>query len=349
MISRDLLKTVWLLLVLGHIGNIAAASMTAKNQGRVVVAYVTSWSDDIPDPRYMTHINYAFGAVNKTFDGIEVANPGRLSAVVGLKKKEPELKVLLSIGGWGSGRFSEMATDSLLRRSFAYDCQRVVEHYGLDGIDIDWEYPTSRAAGISASPEDTRNFTKLMRDIRGAIGDDKILTLATVHNANYIDFHSILPYINFVNIMTYDMGNPPYLHSALYESPNTNGNTTDAGVRAHLAAGVPPSMIVVGMPFYGRGKSPFSTYVDYDKMEVVLETYTEKWDDKAMVPYITDAEGRLVLGYENARSLMIKCEYVIDHGLRGAMYWEYSCDDDKGTLRSVVADIVLGKTGKGHR
>ncbi|EKC62552.1 protein containing Glycoside hydrolase, family 18, catalytic domain protein, partial [human gut metagenome] len=78
-----------------------------------------------------------------------------------------------------------------------------------DGIDIDWEYPTSNAAGISSSPDDTKNFTLLMRDIRKAIGPKKLLTLATVASGEYIDFQAILPYIDFVNIMSYDMGNAP--------------------------------------------------------------------------------------------------------------------------------------------
>lgn len=315
---------------------------------KVVVAYVTSWSDVMPDPKYMTHINYAFGHVSETFDDVGIANPERLAQIAALRQDAPHLKVLLSIGGWGSGRFSEMAADSLKRLSFANDCKRVVDEYSLDGIDIDWEYPTSNAAGISSSPDDTANFTKMMRDIRAAIGADKLLTLATVDNAKFIDFHAILPYIDFVNTMSYDMGNPPYLHSGLYDSEHTNGHTTDASVRAHLAAGVPPSMLVVGMPFYGRGKGPFHSFADYGKMEQLPEGYTEHWDDDAKVPYITDAEGNLVLGFENARSLAIKCEYVIDHGYRGAMYWDYSLDDDKNTLRSTVADNILGKKDRKH-
>ena len=349
MTLRSLLTTILASsLLFCHAGSSQAASKTGKNAEKVVVAYVTSWSEVTPDPKFMTHINYAFGGVNKTFDGVDISNPERLKMIAGLKKQAPELKVLLSIGGWGSGRFSEMAADTLLRASFAAACRRVVDLYNLDGIDIDWEYPTSKAAGISASPDDTRNFTKLMRDIRQAIGADKLLTLATVHNGSYIDFHGILPYIDFVNIMTYDMGNPPYLHSALYDSPNTNGNTTEAGVRAHLAAGVPPSMLVVGMPFYGRGKEPFHSFADYGKMKSLPEGFSEKWDEKALVPYITDTEGKLVLGFENARSLEIKCDYVIDNGLRGAMYWEYSGDDDNNTLRSAVADHILSKSDKKH-
>ena len=315
---------------------------------KIAVYYVTSWSNHEVNPAYMTHINYAFGHVNDLYNGVRIDNEERLKKIVSLKKNALHLKVLISIGGWGSGRFSEMAASDDYRKAFAADCKRIIDSFALDGIDIDWEFPTSSSAGISSSPDDTRNFTKLMRDIRQAIGADKLLTLATVHNGNYIDFHGILPYIDFVNTMTYDMGNPPYLHSALYDSPNTNGNTTEAGVRAHLAAGVPPSMLVVGMPFYGRGKGPFHSFADYGKMKSLPQGFSEKWDEKALVPYITDAEGKLVLGFENARSLKIKCDYVIENGLRGAMYWEYSSDDDNNTLRSVVADNILGKADKKH-
>ena len=119
----------------------------------------------------------------------------------------------------------------------------------LYGIDIDWEYPTSSKANISATPDDTENFTLLMKDIRAAIGDRKELTLATVASAKYIDFKAILPFINFVNIMAYDMASAPKHHSALYRSANSGGITSDEAVTAHLKAGVPPSMLVVGMPF----------------------------------------------------------------------------------------------------
>ena len=141
-----------------HAGSSQAAPKTGKNAEKVVVAYVTSWSEVTPDPKFMTHINYAFGGVNKTFDGVDISNPERLKMIAGLKKQAPELKVLLSIGGWGSGRFSEMAADTLLRASFAAACRRVVDLYNLDGIDIDWEYPCSPLAEIDYDPR-TRKTT----------------------------------------------------------------------------------------------------------------------------------------------------------------------------------------------
>ena len=92
----------------------------------------------MPDPQYMTHINYAFGHVNESFNGVKIDNEERLRQIVDLRKQKPELKVLLSIGGWGSGRFSEMAANDEYRRAFAADCDRVVKEFALDGIDIDW-------------------------------------------------------------------------------------------------------------------------------------------------------------------------------------------------------------------
>ena len=134
------------------------------------MAYVTSWTDEIPDPSHMTHINYAFGHVNDSFNGVRVDNPDRLRSIVALKKQNPALKVLVSVGGWGSGRFSEMAADPKNRKAFANSCKKLVKDFNLDGIDIDWEYPTSSAAGISSSPADTDNFSALMHDLRKALG-----------------------------------------------------------------------------------------------------------------------------------------------------------------------------------
>ena len=70
-------------------------------------------------------------------------------------------------------------------------------------------------------------------------------------SGEYIDFQAILPYIDFVNIMSYDMGNAPKHHSALYSSDNSGRMTGDKAVKAHLAAGVPADKLVMGMPFYG--------------------------------------------------------------------------------------------------
>lgn len=307
---------------------------------KVMIAYVTSWSDKDVDPLYLTHINYAFGHVDSTFDRVRIDNVERLKKIVKLKKEYPYLKVLLSIGGWGSGNFSEMAADSLLRWSFAQDCARCVREYSLDGIDIDWEYPTTGIANISFSENDTENYTKMMRDIRKAIGSGKLLTHATSATGKYIDFRAIDQYIDYTNVMAYDLGWAPYHNSPLYPSKNMESISAHDAVNNHIAAGVPPEKLVLGLAFYGRGVKGFPRQRDLTRGHLVEGEYTFCWDSDAQVPYIADKEGNLVFGYENETSLALKGEYILSRGLKGAMYWSYDGDNADGDLRECVFKVL---------
>ena len=296
----------------------------------VVVAYVTSWTNEIPDPTVMTHINYAFGHVNDTFNGVRIDNPDRLRMIIGLKQQNPALKVMLSVGGWGSGRFSEMAATQENRQAFALDCQRTVNEFGLDGIDIDWEYPTQGGAGISSSPDDTKNFTLLMATLRKVLGKKKLLTAATVSSAQFIDFKSCIQYMDFVNVMAYDMGNPNHHHAALYPSDISGYCTSSEAVEKHLQAGVPREKLVMGVPFYGKGKRDDEGLRHYNRTGRLPQGYEERWYEKGMVPYRVNDKGEFVWGYENTRSLAAKCKFIIDNNLRGGMYWDYASDNPQG-------------------
>ena len=343
-------------------------SQQPESASYVVLAYVTSWSSVMPDPDYVTHISYAFGHVNEKFNGIMFAEwsgvagvtcQDRLRSIVGLKKQKPSLKVMLAIGGWGSGRFSEMAADEKNRKAFAADCQRVILEFGLDGIDMDWEYPTNSEAKISSSPNDTKNFTLLMRDIREAIGKEKLLTFASASSARFIDFKAVNPYVDFVNIMTYDINTEGSAHHAgLYRSKLTgNGFSCKESVDKHVAAGIPINKLTLGIPFYGRGRDSIPNYIDYRKIinrngvlgiiskndETMLKSYTEKWDEAAQAPYWVDADGKFVLSYETPRSIALKCDFLKKKGMLGAMYWDYAADDEEGTLRKAVFHGVISK------
>ena len=303
-----------------------------KNEPKdmVVVAYVTSWTNEVPDPTVMTHINYAFGHVNDTFNGVRIDNPERLRMITGLKKQNPALKVMLSVGGWGSGRFSEMAATKENRQAFARDCQRVVKEFGLDGIDIDWEYPTQGGAGISSSPDDTKNFTLLMAALRKALGKKLLLTAATVSTAQFIDFKSCIQYMDFVNVMAYDMGSPTQHHAALYPSEISGSCTSSEAVQKHLEAGVPREKLVMGVPFYGKGKRGDEGLRQFNRTGLLPQGYEKRWDEKGMVPYLVNDKGEFVWGYENTRSLAAKCKYILDNKLRGGMYWDYASDNPQG-------------------
>ena len=326
--------------------SLTADGKKQQQDNTVIVAYVTSWTNEVPDPSTMTHINYAFGHVNDTFDGVRIDNPDRLRMIVGLKAQNPALRVMLSVGGWGSGRFSEMAASKENRMAFARDCKRVVEEFGLDGIDIDWEYPTQSSAKISSSPQDTENFTLLMRDLRKVLGKQRLVTAATVCNANYIDFRSCIQYMDLVNVMAYDMGNAPKHHAALFPSPHAGYCTSSQAVEAHLKAGVPREKLVMGVPFYGKGKRDDEGLREYRRSGRLPEGYAHHWDDEGRFPYITNAQGEFVWGYENARSLAEKCQYILDNHLRGGMYWDYASDTPQGDeRRTLYLSLLQNKKG----
>lgn len=321
-------------LLAGHI------SIYARQTDKVVVGYITSWTDRMPDPSLVTHLNYAFGHVTDSFDSVRVDNPDRLRAIVSLKQANPDLKVMLSVGGWGSGRFSEMAADERNRSSFARNCMRTISEYNLDGIDIDWEYPTSSEAGISSSPTDKKNFTLLMRDIRKAIGKDYLLTFADYADTTFVNYRDVMQYVDFVNLMTYDITNPPYHHSALYRSDIAGSLTVSEAVDHHLEAGVPLSKLVMGMPFYGRANNDFKGERPFRNMSA-NSSYEERWNDVSLVPYLVDNDGRMVLAFENARSIAHKCDFILEKNLRGAMYWDADNDDDSFTLSRTVFSIII--------
>lgn len=194
-----------------------------KEESYFIVAYISGGEGKaMPNFDHFTHLNYAFGRVADSFDGVDIENVERFRKIARAKneynsihKDEEPKKMLLSIGGWGSGRFSEMVTDSVKRGNFVESCKNIVEDFEIDGIDLDWEYPSSNVAGISANNTDIDNFTLLVKELREAIGSEKLLTIATISSARFIDFDAVDPYIDFYNIMSYDMAVAPYHHAPL--------------------------------------------------------------------------------------------------------------------------------------
>ena len=85
----------------------------------------------------------------------------RYKKVIGLKVKNPDLKVLLSIGGAGTGLtvMSQMLATQTTRGIFIISCVSVLQKYGFDGIDLDFEFP-----GLPPSiPEDKQRFGLLLQ------------------------------------------------------------------------------------------------------------------------------------------------------------------------------------------
>lgn len=310
------------------------------NEHKIVAAYVLAGANDIPDPAYLTHIYYAFGRIDESSLGLYIGgNINRFLTIMALKNQNPELKVLLSIGGAGqafSGKFPEIAASPDKRQKFAADCKNMIENRSLDGIDINWEYPWTA--------QDTDNFTLLMHDLRMTIGSDKLLTYASgaARGWKFFNHKDVNAYVDYINVMCYDIANLPNHQSGLYRSQLTGvGNVTcDEGIMLnHVNNGLPIHKLIFGIPFYCHGRNGIETGTGYAGVQALINagTHIPQWDDVAKAPYLTNATtGSIDCSYDDPRSIAEKCKYIIDNGMAGAMYWTSDADDSNGTLAKAV-------------
>lgn len=192
---------------------------------------------------------------------------GCLKQLFLLKKRNRNLKVLLSVGGWTySGNFKTPAASAEGRRTFAESVVGIVEDCGFDGVDIDWEYP--------ADDIEAQNYVLLLKETRKALdraaskreGDEKchfLLTIACPAGPQHYEklrIREMDPYLDFWNLMAYDYAGGwdqrAGHQSNLYPDcrhPECTPFSTDAAVRFYTEkGGVQPGKIVLGMPLYGR-------------------------------------------------------------------------------------------------
>ncbi len=343
---------------------------TDIGQTPVILAYYTENSSDLPDVTLLTHINYAHGRFKNpsTGDGgIVISGTSLMKQVIALKSVNPRLKVMLMIGGWGikADGFSMMARDADKRTEFCKSVKSLLDEYGLDGVDIDWEYPTYSAEGTGASAADKGNFNLVLKELRETLGTSKIISFASSSSAKYVDWPIAIQYIDYVNVMTYDMGAAPNGHnSPLYRSAKFNHRSCDESIELHLAAGIPLNRMNLGVPFYGKAeKNPseankvYNYEVNYNEMYDILHNNWYKkrsldvtgknnraWDDVAKVPFLTDNMGRNLLSYDDPESVTCKGQYVVEKKLLGAMFWEYRHDDDQQSLLKALVSAVYGKS-----
>jgi chitinase len=208
----------------------------------------------------------------------EAADSANLRALVALKQQHPQFKVVISVGGWDwSNRFSNVAASAPARANFIASTLKAMRRHGLDGVDLDWEYPGEAgvpcAAGeVCARPEDRQNFIVLARELRAAFdaagqqdGRHYSITIAAGGNGNYVGdgawVKQLAQSLDWINIMAYDYHMPweknSGHHAALFadakDPASAHGFHASSSVQRYLRAGVAADKLVLGVPFYGYG------------------------------------------------------------------------------------------------
>ena len=344
---------------------------TDIGQTPIILAYYTEYNEKAPDPTLITHLNYAHGRFKNPKDGsggivFTESKKFPINGVAEFKKKNPHLKVMMMVGGWGAHAdgFSMMAKDEKKRDEFCHSVNEHMKKYNLDGIDIDWEYPTVSADNETGRDDnDTQNFNILLRQLRDTLGTSKIISFASSSSAKYVDWPTAIKYIDYVNVMTYDMGAAPKGHnSPLYKSSTFDSRSCEESVDLHKKAGVPYNRQVMGIPFYGKAeKSPasgtkiFEYSVKYYEIPGILNEgkYKDKplarpvtrvWEKTACVPYLVDESGKNVLSYDDPESMAAKGAFIKNKGLLGGMFWEFRYDTDDMALQKALVQAIYGKS-----
>ena len=302
------------------------------------------------DVRQITHLNYSFGLIyndeaGETNEALKDASKlhqiwlspkvmADLKKVPELRKQNPDLNVLLSVGGWGARGFSGAADNEKSRAVFIDSVKGIVNTYGLDGIDLDWEYPVNGAWGlVDKQPEDKANFTSLLKELRDALPQDKLVTIAVGANAespkSWVDVKAIAPYLNYINLMTYDMAyGTQYFNSNLYDSTKwptvaaADKYSADFVVNNYLAAGLKPEQMNLGIGFYGRvPKRAVEPGIDWSKPDAEKNPATK--------PYFSEHEVGLFksLGYDLSKDTYVKYNDIVskllnDPQKRFTQHWD---------------------------
>lgn len=319
------------------------------------------------DVRQITHLNYSFGLVynnekDETNDALKDASKlhqiwlsqkvqDDLLKIPQLRKQNPNLKVLLSVGGWGARGFSGAAATKETRAVFIQSAQEIIAKYGLDGIDLDWEYPVNGAWGlVESQPADRANFTALLTELRAALGHKKLLTIAVGANAespkNWVDVKAIAPSLDYINLMTYDMAyGTQYFNSNLYDSTQwptvaaADKYSADFVVNNYLAAGLKPSQMNLGIGFYGRvPKRAVEPGIDWSKPDAQKNPATQ--------PYLGSAQIELFksLGVDLSKDTYVKYNDIVaklinDPQKRFSQHW-----DDEAKVPWLSVQSADGKT-----
>ena len=349
-------------------------------QTPIIEIYYTEYTradlfPSLEEVRNFTHINIGHVRFVDKDNGVGIEIDSKtvplVQKFVAYKAQYPELKVKLQMGGWGKNAdgWSQMARDPQKRKAFVDECVAICRQYGIDGYDIDWEYPTYAAKDgdhvNGASPADWENFVTLFKELREAM-PDKILSYAASDSGKYTDNYGVLPYIDYINVMTYDEGNPPYHNAPLYRSSITGSRCCAEAIDDifHGQQKIPYQMMNFGLAFYGHGDgyklktgNRYPASVDYSKLDDIFfrgtcDGYDVKgvnyriWDDVAKVPYLADALGKMYASYEDIESINAKVEFLKARNMLGAMIWEYRHDNDEGTLRHAVKHAMDGNPDK---
>ncbi len=269
------------------------------------------------------------------------------------------VRVVASIGGGGTSvdlAYEEIVKSDAKMDNLAKNIVSLINEYGFDGADLDWEIPNN-----------AKTFSKLSEKVYKAVkanNPNHIVTAAIgagMWQPPKYDLTVSRNYLDYINLMSYNMvSNGGYHHSALYKSTSyfdsqnqvgrtMNTCTVEESMDIYKSYGVDASQMIIGAAFYGMIQkrtvsngvyggwqaSGTISYTSIRREYLTSSNYEYYYDTKAEVPYILSKDRTLFISYDDPRSIIAKCDYVKNTGAAGIMYWQNGQDTTGELVRAI--------------
>lgn len=344
---------------------------TNWSEGRAVVEFRYHLKEHL-DPFLCTHLIYAFANINptklriervySTEDDGQIPGSGLMFDFTNLKKKNPKLKTILSIGGEHSGDFQLIMGSDKSIKTFAQNIYIYIRDRNFDGIDIDWEYPGA------IYKKEFVIFLKELRTVFAAkakqTGDEeKSISIAAAPGKSNIEtsynITEIVKYVDFINVMAYDYSGPwsgrtgfmAPLYSRTSDEKFDQTLSQNWTMNKYLQLGAPPEKLVMGLHGAGSSftlannsnhgigaavsgagdKGPFLKYAGrlaYPEICTMSKDETV-YDEEQRQMYTYG--GSQWVGYEDPDTILMKVQYAITNNFSGVMFWSLDLDDFMGS------------------
>lgn len=317
----------------------------------------------------LTHIIFSFGHLKG--NRLSIGNAGDSATVqklVSLKARNPGLKVILSLGGWGGCEFcSPVFAADRGRKEFAVSVLGLMNYFKTDGIDLDWEYPAIEGyPGHAYTPADKQNFTSLIRTLRDTLGSYYEISFAAggfdSFLQNAVEWEKIMPLLDKVNLMSYDLvsgySKMTGHHTPLYAN-SSQKESADNAVRYLDSIGVPLNKLIIGAAFYAREwdsvsnnvnglyqAGRFHSFIPFNQFSRRLNAdngFVFYRDTVSKAPYAYSAAKKRYATFDDSLSIKDKTSYALKKGLGGIMFWELTLDKQQGGLLNVIDETIKGQ------
>ncbi|KAL4805719.1 hypothetical protein BDV18DRAFT_160604 [Aspergillus unguis] len=327
-----------------------------------------------------THINLAFAVIDQDFK-ITHDDGDIVTRAAHLKDRYEGLRINIAIGGWAfndpptATRWSDMVTDYENTNTFIDSLVNYLRKYGLDGVDLDWEYPVADDRG--GAEEDYQNFVVFCSRLRERFemeepGWEITLTLpASYWYLRGFDLENLQKYVDYFNLMSYDFHGLWDQHND-WTGPYLKGHTNLTEVKMGLDLlwrnGVKPENVVMGFGFYGRSftmsdanchdpnagcqfasaglpgdcsaSAGILTYAEIQSRNKSLNSDTY-YDAETTTKYMTYLSDQWI-SYDDEQSFSDKKKFMTSQCLSGLMVWAVDQDTQNyDALHALLGDAAM--------